>query len=244
MGTFGFLARKQNEAVPEELFSCYSAALDTLVSANYWDVTLIDDTVFYWRAFIAREGDFTHRHFYIPISGDATGGANYIKAHKNLFRQLVRWGWGSVTSVISLKVLFSKKAKKAKLETKILWIYFKLERHAFLRTVVFLITFGFFMVTLVNTQFKNTATVYGLPQIISIFLSAGMILLLPLAILRLKLYPLPKNTPVYRKVLAFFEGILVIIDLLTYSFIPWLYAETMMMFGKLPKVTFYTPKSR
>ncbi len=35
-----------------ETFSCYSVALKTLIDANFWDVTTIDDSVFFWRAFL------------------------------------------------------------------------------------------------------------------------------------------------------------------------------------------------
>lgn len=242
--TFGIMGRKQSSAYQAESFSCYSSALDTLVAANYWDVKFIDDTIFYWRAFLAREGDFSHKYFYIPISCDATDGINYVRAHINLFRQLVRWGWGSVSTVIALKYLFSKNLKKSTIEQKVIWLYTKFERHAIARTSVYLITFGFFFVTLVNQQFRNSATVYGLPQVISIFLTGGMFMLLPLTWIKKDLYPAPKGLPFWRRVLFFLEGPAVVINLLTYSFIPWLYAETLMMFGRLPKVTFYTPKVR
>jgi len=65
----------------------------------------------------------------------------------------------------------------ASFESKLLWAYVKIERHLLLRTSVFLITFGFTIVTIVNQQFRNSATIYGLPQIISMFLSGAMIML-------------------------------------------------------------------
>lgn len=227
-----------------ETFSCYSAALDTLIAADYWDVKFIDDTVFFWRALIAREGDFTGSYFYIPISQDATDGTNYINAHFNLFKQLVRWGWGSISTAMAIKYLFLGKLKKASFESKVVWAYSKIERHGILRTTVFLITFGFSIVSYINVQFGNTATIYGLPKIISAFLSGGMFMFIPLAIVRWKVYTPPKKWPMWRRLLTIIEGPLVIIDLLTFSFFPWLLAETRMMFGYTPKVTFYTPKTR
>ncbi|PIR42793.1 hypothetical protein CO058_03465 [candidate division WWE3 bacterium CG_4_9_14_0_2_um_filter_35_11] len=233
--------------MPKESFSCYSCALDTLVTANFWDTTLIDDTVFYWRAFTARQGDFSEKHFYIPIYGDATGGKNFLNANKNLYRQLVRWGWGSVTTVIALKAILKQaNNKKATLEQKILWVYSKIERHLLMRTSAFLITVGFSVVTLVNTTFKNSSTVYGLPQVLSIILTGGLFIFIPATYVRMKLYKgsLPKKWPLWRRFIAVIEGPALMLNLLTFSFIPFLYAETRMMFGELPKTTFYTPKTR
>jgi len=244
--TLGMLSNWTLGTGPKESFSCYSCALDTLIKADYWDTTLIDDTVFYWRAFAAKQGDFSEKHFYIPIYGDATGGKNYLNALQNLSKQLVRWGWGSVTTIIALKAITRVASNKASFEEKILWAYSKIERHLLLRTSAFLITVGFSMVTLVNTAFKNSATVYGLPQVMSIILTAGLFIFIPATYVRYMLYKnsIPKKWSLFRKVLAILEGPALMLNLLTFSFIPFLYAETRMMFGELPKVTFYTPKTR
>jgi len=244
--TLGMLSNWTLGTGPKESFSCYSCALDTLIKADYWDTTLIDDTVFYWRAFAAKQGDFSEKHFYIPIYGDATGGKNYLNALQNLSKQLVRWGWGSVTTIIALKAITRVASNKASFEEKILWAYSKIERHLLLRTSAFLITVGFSMVTLVNTAFKNSATVYGLPQVMSIILTAGLFIFIPATYVRYMLYKksIPKKWLLFRKVLAILEGPALMLNLLTFSFIPFLYAETRMMFGELPKVTFYTPKTR
>jgi len=233
-------------ATPKETFTCYSCALDTLITSEYWDTRFIDDTVFYWRAFKARKGDFGDRHFYIPIYGDATGGSNLLTAYKNLYKQLVRWGWGSVTTVMAIKAILAHADNKSSLSDRIMWIYSKVERHLFMRTAVFLITFGFSIITLVNAAFKNSSTVYGLPQLMSIILTGGLLMFIPATYIRLKLYEnhLPKNFTKVKRILMWLEGPVVGINLLTYSFIPFVYAETMMMLGKLPKVTFYTPKTR
>ena len=244
--TLGMLANWTFSPYYKESFSCYSAALQTLIDCDYWDTTMIDDTVFYWRAFLAREGDFSAKHFYIPIYGDATGGDSYVKAHKNLYKQLERWGWGSITTVLALKSMIQYFPKKATLEDKIMWVYSKMERHLILRTSVFLLTFGFTILTFVNVTIKSSTAIYALPQTLSLFLTSSIIMLVPIGYIKYKLYEdiIDKKWPLWRRFLIFAEGPLIIINLLTFSFIPWLWAETQMMFGKMPKVTFYTPKSR
>lgn len=244
--TLGMLSNWTYSPYYKESFSCYSAALQTLIDADYWDTTMIDDTVFYWRALLARDGDFSGKPFYIPIYGDATGGENYVKSHRNLYKQLERWGWGSITTVIALKTILTILRKKTSLEDKILWVYYKMERHLIMRTSVFLMTFGFSMITIVNITIKNSTTVYALPQFLSLLLNTGLIMLLPVGYVKYNLYShiIRKDWPLWKKSLIFIESPLVMINLLTFSFIPWLIAETQMMFGKMPKVTFYTPKTR
>ncbi len=244
--TLGMLSNWTSSPLYKESFSCYSCALDTLVAADYWDTTMIDDTVFYWRALYARRGDFSSEKFYIPIYGDATGGTSYLNAHKNLYKQLVRWGWGSVTSVIAMKYMVKTLRRETNIEDKVLWVFSKLERHLLLRTSVFLITFGFSLVTLVNVTFRNSSTVYALPNVLSLILTLTLISFIPVGYVKYKLYEdsRPGGWNLWKKILVYLEGPIIMINLLTFSFIPWLYAETRMMFGEMPKVTFYTPKSR
>jgi len=242
--TLGLLSSWTTQSRLSETFACYSVALDTLIAADYWDVRFIDDTLFYWRAFEVRKGDFSAKYFHIPIYSDATGGANYVLAHKNLFKQLVRWGWGSVSTAIAFKMFFTKKLENLTTDQKLVWLYLKIERHLLVRTSVFLITFGFTILTFVNTNFRLQAATYGLPKIISIFLTAGVFMFIPLTYVKQKLYPVPKTFPKWRKYTSLLEAPFVMINMLTYGLIPWLYAETMMMFGYLPKVTHYTEKTR
>jgi hypothetical protein len=217
-----------------------------LIAADFWDTTMIDDTVFYWRALYARRGDFSSSKFYIPIYGDATGGTSYLNAHKNLYKQLVRWGWGSVTSVIAMKYMIKILRKETNFEDKILWAFSKMERHLILRTSVFLITFGFTLVTLVNVAFRNSSTVYALPNVLSLILTITLISFIPVGYIKKKLYEdsRPGGWNWWKTLLVYLEGPVIMINLLTFSFIPWLYAETRMMFGEMPKTTFYTPKTR
>ena len=242
--TLGLLSSWTTQSRLSETFACYSTALDTLIAADYWDVRFIDDTIFYWRAFEARGGDFSAKYFHLPIYSDATGGENYVIAHKNLFKQLVRWGWGSVSTAIAFKMFFTKKLTKLTTDQKLVWLYLKIERHLLVRTSVFLITFGFAILTFVNRNFRLQATTYGLPKIISIFLTAGVFMFIPLTYIRQKLYPVPPTFPKWRKYTSLLEAPFAMINMLTYGLVPWLYAETMMMFGYLPKVTHYTEKVR
>ncbi len=228
----------------KDTFAAYSCALQTLVDADYWDVRVgIDDSIFYWRAFFARDGDFVGTPHYIPYSADAVGGETYIKSYVSLYKQLLRWGWGAVTIPISIRGFLVN--KKVPIQKKLAWILRHFQRFVLLVNVVFLITFGFSLLTIVNPYIKQTSFAYNLPNVISTIMTATLILLIPATIYRSKIaVPIPKRWPLWRKAFAFLEGPLVILNLLTFSFFPFVEAQTRMMFGKKMRDLYHTPKVR
>jgi len=241
--TLGTLSSWIIEKTTRETFSCYSTSLQTLIDANFWDVTTIDDSVFFWRAYFARKGEFEGRCFFIPVSNDAVQGETLVKSHISLYKQLVRWGWGSIVFPISMYGFI--KGKGISKTSRLLWTFSKIERHFIWRTIAFLITFGFAILTLVSKTIRHSAAVYRLPQIISLILSSALILIIPVTYFRLKIArEMPKDWGLWKKFLVYLEGPLIMLNLLTYSFIPFLEAETKMMFGKKFKKTYYTPKIR
>lgn len=241
--TLGVLGSWTTNQETQETFSCYSVSLDTLLAANFWDVSLIDDTVFYWRAFFARNGDFKPVVFYTPNSSDAVHGQTFLKSHISLYKQLLRWGWGSVTTPMAFKGFITQKG--IPLDVKIKWTLSKLERHIILRSIVFLMTFGFGIMTLANESVKQTTIAYRLPNAMSFILTIGLVFLIPFSYFRIKMTsPMPKDWPIWRKFLILLEGPMIFVNLLTFSFIPFLEAETKMMLGKRYKSLHFTPKYR
>lgn len=228
----------------KETFAAYSCSLQTLVDADYWDVTLgVDDSVFYWRAFFKRKGDFTGVCHWIPYSADAVEAENVFKTYKSLYKQLLRWGWGIVKFPIAIRGFLTE--AEIPLKTKILWTIKQLEREVLLINTVFLINFGFATITLVNPYVKQSNFAYSLPDLISVIMTITLIFLLPATYLRIKIAPdFPSKWGFFRRVLAFLEGFAVIVNLLTFSFFPYIEAQTRLMLGKKMKDLYHTPKVR
>ncbi len=228
----------------KDTFSCYSVSLQTLLDADFWDVKLgVDDTIFYWRAFIARDGDFSGVEHYIPYSADAVQAETYWRSHVSMYLQLRRWGWGAISVPLSLTEFL--KNRKIPLKKKILWTIKHLEMRVVFLSLVFLMTFGITIVTLVNRDSQQINLIYSLPSVLSVVLTATMVLILPLTILRLKIVkPWPQNWSILKKLLSLMEGPLVVINLFTYSLIPWVDAQTRMMLGMKMKNLYHTPKIR
>jgi len=228
----------------EASFSAYAASLQTLIDADYWDVQLgVDDTIFYWRAFFARNGDFDGLSHSIPYSADAVQGSTYWGSYKSLYKQLVRWGWGAIDFPLSMREFL--KNKKISISKKLQWFGKHVERRIILINIVFLITFGFNIVTLVNPNVKQTTFAYSLPDVMSSILTVALVFLLPATLFRFKLAsPMPKNWPFWKKIIALLEGPLIILNMLTFSFFPFIEAQTRLMLGKRMKDLYHTPKVR
>lgn len=231
-------------SLTKDTFAAYSCSLTTLIDANYWDVQLgVDDTLFFWRGFYVRDGNFKIAGHYIPYSADAVEGKSYWHAHTSLYKQLLRWGWGALEVPLSLKVFI--KNKKIPFSKKLLWIYDHLKTRIIIFNMVYLITFGFAIVTLVNPSIKQSSFAYSLPDTMSWILTFTLIFLIPPTYYRAKLTPpVPKEWPLWKKILINLEGMAVMINLLTFSFFPFIDAQTRMMFGKRMKDLYHTPKVR
>ena len=233
-----------SEGKVRKTFSAFSVSLQTLIDADFFDVSLgADDTIFYWRAFFARDGEFDGKAHYIPYSADAVEGKDYIDSHRSLYKQLLRWGWGVVDFPLSMKGFIDN--KKVESSKKIKWIVRHLKERVFLINIVFLITFGFGIVTLVNPLVKQSSYAYSLPNIMSAILTITLIFLIPGGLFKSKFSkPPPKDYPIFKRFLLILEGPLIMLNLLTFSFLPWIHAQTMMLFGKRFKDLYHTPKIR
>ena len=228
----------------KDTFAAYSASLQTLIDADYWDVALgIDDTVFYWRAFFARNGDFLGTPHFIPYAADAVQGNSYLNSYQSLYKQLLRWGWGVIVFPLSVKGFI--KHYTVPFRFKLLWLADQFQKKVLLVSIVFLITFGFSILTIVNEGVRQTNFAYSLPYITSFILTCTLVFLIPGTIIRFRMVkPIPQAWPFWRKALAFCEGPLIILNLLTFSSVPYIQAQTSMMFGKKMKDLYFTPKVR
>ncbi len=226
----------------KDTWSCYSVALPTLIEAGFWDPAIgVDDTTFYWNAFLKKEGNFEGSHFYIPVYADAVQEKGLLRTHISQYKQLLRWGWGVVIFPIAMKGFLTKKIP---LGLKLSKLYNLIEKFSIWYTIAFLITFGSAMLTVVNPEIKLTTLGYLLPQISATVLTSALVILIPVMIFRNKIVrPIPKSWPWWKRLWTWVEGPLVIIKLLLYNFVPYLDAQTRMMVGK--RLEFWsTPKVR
>jgi len=227
-----------------QTFSAYTTALSTLIDADFWDVSLgVDDTTFFWRAYLVKNGNFSGEGVFVPISSDAVQGSGWWASHKSQYKQLVRWGWGVLVFPIAIKGFL--KNHKIPISKRISQTYYLVETYTVWITIVFLITFGIFVLYAVNPAAKQNPLAYSIPKVTSSVLTFAIILLVPASLIKDKMMaPKPANWPWWKKISTYLEGPLVIINLLTFGFLPYIHAETKFMLGKKMKDLYFTPKFR
>ncbi|MHC1716997.1 MAG: hypothetical protein AB9915_03910 [Candidatus Dojkabacteria bacterium] len=214
-----------------ETFSSYIVNLKTLEDIEFWDPEIPnDDTAFYWNSMLRSKGKFKSQEVYIPTYNDAVENETFVKSHISFYKQQYRWGWGIINFPISLAVL-SQDKKDFPLYRKIYMLKMMFEYLWFL-TVVFVLTFGLNIMGWLNPDYQYTVFSYNLPRILSYIFTLVMFSNVAIVIYRRIITPVPKGWKWWRQILDFLETYLITVNMLTFSFIPYVQAITEMMFGQ------------
>lgn len=231
--TIPVLASSVVEKHKRETFSCYTLSLDVLRKVDYWDPAYgIDDTTFYWRPFFYFKGDWECEVFYVPLSADAIYDPNYVRNHREQYKQYLRWGWGVITFPIGMKGLL--KATDLPFFQRISKIWHLFEVFIFWKVLAYLLTFSIPIILLLNPQLQELVIWYTLPNTISAIMGLAVIFLIPTTIYKALIAPSkPASWPWWRYYgTLLVEAPLNIVTLMTYSFLPFVEASTRMMFGQ------------
>lgn len=221
----------KEEFYTRDTFSSYIVNLQTLKELEFWDPDIPnDDTAFYWNSLVRTKGDFRGQEVYVPVHNDAVENRDYISTHTSFYKQQYRWGWGKIPFPITMSVIFRKGSgisifKKTQMLRSIV-------EQMWMLSVVIVMSFGSMIVTALDPAYKYTAFAYNLPRVIAVVLTFAMISNIWLVILRRKISPIPKGWPWWRNILDMLETYLLVINMLTFNFIPHVQAITEMMLGK------------
>ncbi len=229
----------------KETFSSYVVNLKTLEEIEFWDPEIPnDDTAFYWNSMTRSKATFRSEAVFIPTYNDAVENENFVKTHVSFYKQQYRWGWGIITYPITLAALSVEK-DNFPVRRKLAMINKMLEYLWFL-TVVFVLAFGLNIMKLLNQNYQYTVFAYNLPRVLSYIFTLVMLSNIAIVIFKRKVTPVPKNWKWYRHIWDFLETYLITINMLTFSFIPYVQAVTEMMFGfsKFKRNFYVTDKVR
>lgn len=221
-----------------ETFSSYVVNLNTVKKVHFWDPEVgIDDTTFYWNALVRFDGEFSGEEVYIPTHSDAVENATFIKTHISLYKQQLRWGWGVIVFPMTIAALY--KNNKIPLLKKLDMIFTLMDNQLLFLTVVYTITFALPILNLINPGYRYSSASYNLPTMMSYILTALMFLNLPIIILRRRITPPPKGWNIFRNIYDILETALITVNMLTFAFIPFVQAQSELMFGKGFRKRFY-----
>ena len=214
----------------KETFSSYIVNLKTLEDIEFWDPEIPnDDTAFYWNSMTRSKGTFKSEVVYIPTYNDAVENEDFVKSHVSFYKQQYRWGWGIITYPITLAELSIEK-DDFPTRRKLVMMKMMLEYLWFL-TVVFVLTFGLNIMQILNKDYQYTVFAYNLPKMLSYIFTIIMLSNIAIVIFKRKITPVPKDWKWYRYVLDFLETYLIVVNMITFSFIPYVQAVTEMMLG-------------
>jgi len=229
----------------KDTFSSYIMNLNTLKEVEFWDPEIPnDDTAFYWNSILRTKGRFKNQEVYIPTYNDAVENETFWKSHVSFYKQQYRWGWGIFNFPISLAVMFSDKGALP-FRKKLVLLRMMLE-YLWLLTVVFVLTFGLNIMGWLNPSYQYSIFSYNLPRILSYVFTLVMLSNIAIVIYRRKISPVPKEWKWWRHVLDFLETYLITVNMLTFSFVPYIQAITEMMLGlaKFKRNFYVTEKVR
>jgi len=212
-------------------FSAYVVNLYTVKDVHYWDPQLEnDDTAFYWNARTRYLGDFKSDAVYVPTYSDAVENETSIKTYKSLWKQQVRWGWGTMVLPMAWAAIYKKKDLTKK---SLLAMFFKtFDDRLLFRTAVYLLMFGIPVLTMLSSEYQFSTSSVILPKVMSIVMNIALLFNIPIIIIRRKLIPPPKDWTFFRHVIDILETGLLMFILLTYGFMPTTQAQTEMVFRK------------
>ncbi len=221
-----------NEKVyTRDTFSSYIVNLNTLKEVEFWDPEIPnDDTAFYWNSILRTKGRFKNQEVYIPTYNDAVENETFLKSHVSFYKQQYRWGWGIINYPISLAVMSTDK-DDFPIRRKIALLKMMFEYLWFL-TIVFVLTFGLNIMGWLNPSYQYSIFSYNLPRILSYVFTLVMLSNIAIVIYRRKITPVPEGWKWWRHILDFLETYLITVNMLTFSFIPYVQAITEMMLGR------------
>jgi hypothetical protein len=219
------------EMYVRDSFASYIVNLKKLKEFKYWDPEIAnDDTAFYWNAMVRSKGTFKSQEVYIPTYNDAVQSKSYWKSHVSYYKQQHRWGWGSINVPITLAAIANDNDNFPFLR-KLAMFRILFEYQVWYLSVVFVLTFGLYIMGLINPRYSFTVYSYNLAQVMSVVFTFVTLLNIPIIIYRRKIIPVPKEWKWWRHVLDFAEIIFITINMLTFGFIPYMQAKTELMLG-------------
>jgi hypothetical protein len=222
-----------------DTFSSYVVNLKCVECVHFWDPEIgIDDTTFYWNSLVRFQGDFSGEEVYVPTYSDAVENATLMRTHISLYKQQLRWGWGIIVFPLTFAALYKNKAISRIKKLSIAWHL--IDNQLLFLTVIYSITFALPILNLINPEYRYSSASYNLPVIMSYIFTGLMFLNLPIIYLRRKITPIPKGWNPFRHLYDMLETGLIVVNMLTFAFIPFVQAQSELLFGRGFRKKYYT----
>lgn len=217
-----------------ETFSSFVVNLKTLKDVSYWNPDIAnDDAAFYWNALVRFKGNFRGEEIYIPTYNDAVENKTSLETHKSFYKQQYRWGWGIINFPLTVaSVLQDPDFPKS---YKLFTIRAFFENQIWYITIVYLLTLGLRSLSIFNPSYAYSVASVNIDRVFTVLFAALAFTNIPMVYIRRKITPIPRNWSIFRNLLDILEVLLMTVNMLTFTFIPFIQAPTEMMLGLTDK---------
>jgi len=232
---------------PERLstFSSHAIPLSALVEAGYWQRNMVnEDSRIFFNLFMHYDGNYRVVPISYPVSMDANVGPTFFSTFSRLYKQHLRWMYGSAENIPYLLFHFVKNPRIA-LSKKLHMLFVHIEGAWSLAVQpIFLFAVGWLPLLIGGAAFNDTVLSYNLPIVSSWFLTAAMFGLVFLAIYGMRLVPeRPQERGRVAQARMLLQWVLVPLTMVFFSSIPGI--EGQLRLATKRYLDFWvTPKTR
>ncbi len=232
---------------PERLstFSSHAIPLSALVEVGYWQRNMVnEDSRIFFNLFMYYNGNYKVVPISYPVSMDANATPTFLGTVKNLYRQHLRWMYGSAENIPYLLFHFIKNPNIA-LMKKVRMAFVHIEgAWSLVVQPIILFAVGWLPLLIGGAVFNSTVLSYNLPIVSSWFLTSAMFGLVFLAVYATRLVPgRPKERGLFASIRMVLQWFLVPITMIIFSSIPGIDGQLRLAFKKY--LGFWvTPKQR
>lgn len=235
---------------PEKLvtFSSHSLSFKSLHEAGYWQKNMIsDDSRIFWNIYFQKNGNYKVTPISYPVSMDANLAPSTWQTFKNIYRQHLRWMWGSVENIPYMLFGFMK-IKAIPFREKVRHTIIQLEGVWSMSTnPIMILVLGWLPIFLGGPDFRDTVLSYNLPNITRDLMTIATMGLILSAIIAASLLPkVPSWVKSVKKAkfIMTIQWLLVPLTIVIFGSIPAIHAANKLLSGRYMGEFWVTPKFR
>jgi hypothetical protein len=214
------------------IFSTYSLALSTAVSAGYWGTDVIpEDYHLYFRVYFNKGARVKTKGIFLPILVDAAESHGFFRTIINQYEQSKRWAWGVSDIPFVIRGVFLH--PEIDIRDRLIRLIRLMEHHIFWPSNWFILTVGSTIPPLINPEFGRTILGHNLSQISSGILTMSTVFILVVVIIDWRIKPpRPKEFSAWKLPFLYLQWFTIPVVSFFLSALPGLDAHTRLMLGK------------
>ncbi|MBI2887097.1 MAG: hypothetical protein HYY02_07800 [Chloroflexi bacterium] len=212
--------------------STYSLSFQMAHEVDYWDPEVIpEDWHMFLKCFFHLRGEVDTEPIFLPIGADAVHAATYWQSLVTRYKQAKRHAWGAEDIAYAAREFLLHPEIPWWLRARRMWAL--VENHLLWSTHWFILTLGGAVPTLLAAPLQEMTPFAGLPQLVSLILTACLgPFVIVIALDWLLRPPPPTDFKRWFVPVTHLQWFLLPVTSAVFATLPALHAQTQMMLGK------------